>query len=61
MKNKTAMKCIEVLNSILYKPQQALEAKVSFIREHIEYEIVKNQKRGIMIKKSKELKGGIEK
>lgn len=58
MKTKTALKCIEVLNSISINPNRALEQRLLFVKQFLEQEIVKNKIRANNIKNSKELKGG---
>lgn len=52
MRTKTALKCIEVLNSIILNPQRALTARIDFVNEHLQNEVIKNEMRKNAIKRS---------
>jgi len=58
MRVKTAKKCLEILQNVEDYPNQALKAKLDFVKSHIEQEIVSCEIRANAIKNSKELKGG---
>lgn len=57
MRNKKAIKCIELLESIKINPERALIQRLDYVIECIRQEIMKNEFRQAAIKHSIEMKG----